>query len=252
MKVLKTKDDEFALPSSSEDEEDNIQRQTSTPARAGIPRFQPQTTGSRQVVAKKSLPRAHSSRQEAPEESSDEDERNQPGPSRAQRTTRTPRKSMPDPPDPSSSDDENPPPARQPVHTDFRQATTSRRKSQAPTRNPNPGATSTTTVRPPVYRRRKRPGERALQEIRKYQKSTALLIPKAPMARCIREIVVENGHADFRFQVSALECIHEAAEAYIVGVFEDAVLCCLHGKRVTLQTKDLQLAMRIRGHNGVL
>ncbi|CBI24852.3 unnamed protein product, partial [Vitis vinifera] len=39
----------------------------------------------------------------------------------------------------------------------------------------------------------------------------------------------------------------EAAEAYLVGLFEDTNLCAIHAKRVTIMPKDIQLARRIRG-----
>ncbi|GBF89026.1 histone [Raphidocelis subcapitata] len=64
---------------------------------------------------------------------------------------------------------------------------------------------------------RYRPGTVALREIRKYQKSTELL------------------------------ALQEAAEAYLVGLFEDTNLCAIHAKRVTIMPKDIQLARRIRG-----
>ena len=41
--------------------------------------------------------------------------------------------------------------------------------------------------------------------------------------------------------------LQESAEAYLVGLFEDTNLCAIHAKRVTIMTKDLQLARRIRG-----
>eukprot|EP00798_Chlamydomonas_sp_ICE-L_P024411 gene24411-biopygen18891 len=70
---------------------------------------------------------------------------------------------------------------------------------------------------------RYRPGTVALREIRKYQKSTELLIRKLPFQRL------------------------EAAEAYLVGLFEDTNLAAIHAKRVTIMPKDIQLARRIRG-----
>ena len=39
----------------------------------------------------------------------------------------------------------------------------------------------------------------------------------------------------------------QAAEAYLVGIFEDTNLCAIHAKRVTIMPKDVQLARRIRG-----
>lgn len=41
--------------------------------------------------------------------------------------------------------------------------------------------------------------------------------------------------------------LQEAAESHLVGLFEDANLCTIHAKRVTIMPKDLQLARRIRG-----
>lgn len=91
-----------------------------------------------------------------------------------------------------------------------------------------------------------RPGTVALREIRRYQKSTELLIRKLPFQRLVREIA-EEVKTDLRFQSSAIAALQEAAEAYLVGLFEDTNLCALHAKRVTIQTKDMTLARRIRG-----
>ena len=93
---------------------------------------------------------------------------------------------------------------------------------------------------------RYRPGTVALREIRRYQKSTELLIRKLPFQRLVREIVV-NMKKDVRFQGSALMALQESAEAYLVGLFEDTNLCAIHAKRVTIMVKDIQLARRIRG-----
>uniref|UniRef100_A0A8C8UG46 Core Histone H2A/H2B/H3 domain-containing protein n=1 Tax=Peromyscus maniculatus bairdii TaxID=230844 RepID=A0A8C8UG46_PERMB len=81
------------------------------------------------------------------------------------------------------------------------------------------GAPSTGGVKKP---HRYRPGTVALREIRRYQKSTELLIRKLPFQRL-------------------------ANEAYLVGLFEDTNLCAIHAKRVTIMPKDIQLARRIRG-----
>ena len=93
---------------------------------------------------------------------------------------------------------------------------------------------------------RYRPGTVALREIRRYQKSTDLLIRKLPFQRVVREIAqgIKN---DCRFQSTAILAIQEAAEAYLVGLFEDSNLCAIHAKRVTIMPKDIQLARRIRG-----
>lgn len=93
---------------------------------------------------------------------------------------------------------------------------------------------------------RYRPGTVALREIRKYQKSTDLLIRKLPFQRLVREIA-QDFKLDLRFQSSAILALQEACEAYIVGLFEDSNLCAIHGRRVTVQPRDVQLARRIRG-----
>ena len=94
--------------------------------------------------------------------------------------------------------------------------------------------------------RRFRPGTVAIRDIRRYQRSTNLLLRKAPFARLVREIAAVF-KSDLRFQTSAIHALQDAAESFLVGVFEDANLCCLHGKRVTLMPKDIQLARHIRG-----
>lgn len=92
---------------------------------------------------------------------------------------------------------------------------------------------------------RYRPGTVALREIRKYQKSTDLLMRKMPFQRVVREIAQEICPS-IRFQSSALLALQESAEAYLVGLFEDANLCAIHAKRVTLMPRDMLLAQRIR------
>ena len=99
---------------------------------------------------------------------------------------------------------------------------------------------------------RYRPGTVALREIRRFQKSTNLIIRKLPFYRLVREIAQQQRLAtgqstDIRFQANAIMALQEAAEAYLVSLFEDSYLCTLHAKRVTIMPKDIQLARRIRG-----
>ena len=94
-----------------------------------------------------------------------------------------------------------------------------------------------------------RPGTVALREIRKYQKSTELLIRKLPFQRLVREIAQEY-KTDLRFQSSAVAALQEACEAYLVGLFEDTNLCAIHARRVTIMPRDMQLARRIRAERG--
>ena len=93
---------------------------------------------------------------------------------------------------------------------------------------------------------RYRPGTQSLREIRKYQKSTQLLIRKRPFQNLVRE-VAQSYKCNVRFQSNAILALQEAAEAYLVGMFEDTNICAIHAKRVTIMPKDIQLARRIRG-----
>jgi len=93
---------------------------------------------------------------------------------------------------------------------------------------------------------RYRPGTVALREIRKYQKSTDLLIAKLPFQRLVREIA-QDLDPNLRFQITAIHAMQDACEAYLTSLFEDTNLCAIHAKRVTIMPKDMQLARRIRG-----
>ena len=93
---------------------------------------------------------------------------------------------------------------------------------------------------------RYRAGTAALREIRHFQKSTALLIRKLPFKRLVRKIA-QDFKTRLRFQSAAILCLQEAAEAYLVGLFEDTNLCAIHARRVTIMPKDIQLARQIRG-----
>ncbi|KAI9001039.1 histone-fold-containing protein [Trametes punicea] len=108
-------------------------------------------------------------------------------------------------------------------------------------------------------KKRFRPGTVALREIRKYQKSTDLLIRKLPFSRVVREIAldmmtdtIDYGDTGLRWQSSAILALQEATEAFLVHMFEDANLCAIHAKRVTVMQRDIQLARRLRGSAGGL
>ena len=111
---------------------------------------------------------------------------------------------------------------------------------------------------------RYRPGTVALREIRRYQKSTKLLIKKAPFGRLVRKLVGDEmavrkapawGHAlpggvsgeDKRFQVTSLLCFQEAVEHSLTRMFEDTNLAAIHANRVTIQQKDMQLVRKLNG-----
>ena len=93
---------------------------------------------------------------------------------------------------------------------------------------------------------RYRPGTVALREIRRYQRSSELLIRQMPFQRLVREIA--QAHSPYlRFQSGAILALQESAEAYLVGLLEDSNLCAIHARRITIMPKDMQLAQRIRG-----
>ena len=91
-----------------------------------------------------------------------------------------------------------------------------------------------------------RPGEAAIREIRKYQRSTELLIPKMPFQRLVREIT-QGIFPQGRYQQSAIIALQEAAECHLVTLFENANLCAIHAHRNTLMCKDIALARRLSG-----
>jgi histone H3/H4 len=102
---------------------------------------------------------------------------------------------------------------------------------------------------------RYRPGTVALREIRRYQKSTDLLLRKEPFKRLVYQVATQifavcrhlKPNSPYKFTSSSLLALQEASEAYLVGLFEDTNLCAIHAKRVTVMPKDMQLARRIRG-----
>jgi histone H3 len=119
---------------------------------------------------------------------------------------------------------------------------------------------------PKPKKKKYKAGTRALMEIRKYQgthnsckKGTELLLRKAPFQRIVRQVINESVKvkdalegstlqpSDIRFQGAAMLALQEAAEAFLVGVFEDSNLCAVHAKRVTVMPKDMALAMRLTG-----
>nr|CAG8490320.1 11140_t:CDS:2 [Entrophospora candida] len=98
---------------------------------------------------------------------------------------------------------------------------------------------------------RYRPDTVASREIRQYQKSTKLLLRKLPFSRLVREIATnvleKDSQVGFRFESTAILALQEAAEAYLVQMFENGHLCTTHAKRVTLMREDIELALNISG-----
>ncbi len=92
------------------------------------------------------------------------------------------------------------------------------------------------------------PGIVAAREIRKFQKRTDLLIRKVPFQHVVREIVQQvSRKSDLQMQSTALLALQEAAEYFMVDIFNDTNLFALHVKRKTIMVKVLVLACCIQG-----
>ncbi|XP_028730247.1 histone H3-like centromeric protein A [Peromyscus leucopus] len=137
-----------------------------------------------------------------------------------------------------------------PVAGPSRPSTSPRRQPRTPGRRPSsptpePSRRSSHLGTSGLHRRRKLLW---LREVRRLQKSTDLLLRKQPFSRVVREICGKFTRGlDLYWQSQALLALQEAAEAFLVHLFEDAYLLTLHAGRVTLFPKDVQLTRRIRG-----
>ncbi|RWS03177.1 histone H3.3-like protein, partial [Dinothrombium tinctorium] len=89
----------------------------------------------------------------------------------------------------------------------------------------------------------------ALRDIRRFQRSTENLIPRLPFQRLIRSIAFDLKLKEFKFQTAALIALQEAAESYLVNLFENTNLCAIHANRITITPKDMVLALRIKENN---
>ena len=86
-------------------------------------------------------------------------------------------------------------------------------RKQLATKAARKSAPSTGGVKKP---HRYRPGTVALREIRRYQKSTELLIRKLPFQRLVREIA-QDFKTDLRFQSAAIGALQVCLRTYSVG-----------------------------------
>ncbi len=90
----------------------------------------------------------------------------------------------------------------------------------------------------------------ALREIHKFQKTTNLLIRKAPLQRLVRELAQKIGKSNLQKQSTAVLALQEAAEAFMTDVVSDTNLCTIHGNCVTIMPKDMALLLHPRDPNG--
>jgi histone H3 len=87
----------------------------------------------------------------------------------------------------------------------------------------------------------------AAREIHKFQKTTNLLIRKAPLQHLVQELALKFRKSDVQMQSTAVLALQEAAEYFMIDVFNDTNLCALLSKRKTIMVKDLVLACCIHG-----
>lgn len=106
-----------------------------------------------------------------------------------------------------------------------------------------PRRSAPATGAPPKKQHRWRPGTKSLMEIRRYQKTTELLLRKRPFERLVREIM-QKFKEDFRITAAALLALQEAVEDYLISKMEDSNRFAIHAKRVTIKPEDLQLASK--------
>ena len=107
-----------------------------------------------------------------------------------------------------------------------------------------------TTVKSEIKKHGHRDNLRWMKEIKLQQKTVNLLIRKLPFQRLVREIAAEF-NIDLRFQGKALMALQEAAENFLVKVFDYSNLIAINAKRVTVMPKDIQLLWKIWKENGV-
>jgi len=123
----------------------------------------------------------------------------------------------------------------------------SKRGKPSPSKRGKPSFSPNAASRKARKKKRLRPGMGALIDIRKYQKSYNLLIPKMPFSRLVREICQQMCSNDMRFQSAALSALQEASEAFLVQLFEDCNLAAIHAKRVTIMDRDMRFINRVTG-----
>ena len=96
--------------------------------------------------------------------------------------------------------------------------------------------------------KRFQPSTKALWEIRRFQRSTELLIPKLPFLRVVCKFL-QRDHSCQHIQPGTVLALHKATEAYLIHLLEDTNLYAIHAKCVTISPKDMWLANRIQGEN---
>lgn len=127
--------------------------------------------------------------------------------------------------------------ARAPSHANAN-AKAKKRKLQRQRKHDSSGTDDNNTSK----KRRWRSGTVALREIRKMQKTTDLLLPRAPIKRIIDEITADVAGVHYRYQEQARTALHEAAEIFLTDIFQKSVPFTILREKQTLQSKDFRLA----------
>ena len=91
-----------------------------------------------------------------------------------------------------------------------------------------------------------KPGTVALRQIRKYQRSTEKLIPRAPFVKVCKKAANDSANmtsfpSGVRMTNIAIDCLQEGIEANLVKLFENGNIICIHRGRITVTAKDLQV-----------
>lgn len=88
------------------------------------------------------------------------------------------------------------------------------------------------------------PGAKALQDIKKVQKMTNTILPKASFVRLVREIAQEY-KTDIRFNIEAMNILQRGVEDHMLKLYRIANKLAIHADRRSVQPKDLILARNV-------
>jgi len=92
--------------------------------------------------------------------------------------------------------------------------------------------------------KRKHRAPPVLRDMVRLQQSCDCQIPKVSFARLVREFLQAK---QLRITPEALEALRESTETYLTTIFSDSYLITQNRKQVTLQPRDVQLVMYLRG-----
>ena len=91
---------------------------------------------------------------------------------------------------------------------------------------------------------------RIIREIRAYQRTTHMLIPRAAFKRVVQKIGYDFDPT-IRFAKDSYEALQQAAEHEMYKIFEYAQLLAIHGKRQTVTSRDIILYRFITKYFGI-